>query len=177
MTTKIFRPGAYRDRLGDYLEATGRRPNAAGNIKCPSGEHEDVNPSCKVYPDGVHCFSCGFHADVYALSSLDLGLPDARGAENWRRTSDHIEKVLGLPSPLGVKLPDGSRTLPVTKSAVYLSLVREKETELERAILALLPALHEGSLDAVKKGEDLLIRLLAWYDIDRVCEEAQHEDF
>lgn len=27
----------------------------------------DVRPSCTVYPEAVHCFSCGFHADVMAV--------------------------------------------------------------------------------------------------------------
>lgn len=30
---------------------------------CPA--HNDARPSMHVYPDGVHCFVCGFHADQF----------------------------------------------------------------------------------------------------------------
>jgi hypothetical protein len=168
---KTFRPGAYRDRLGDYLAATGRSPNEAGNIVCPSGEHEDLHPSCKVYADGVHCFACGFHEDVYGLAAHDIGLSDCRGAENWRRASAHIEKTLHLPCPLGDKLPGGGRSIPLTKSAIFLATAREKETELERAVLALSPALSAGDADAAARRGAMLTLLMGWYGIDIVCNE------
>ena len=28
---------------------------------------EDKHPSMKVYKDGVHCFTCGFHGDIFAI--------------------------------------------------------------------------------------------------------------
>jgi len=167
-----LRPGAYRDRLHDYLRATGREPDAAGNIRCPSGEHADNHPSCHVYDDGLHCHACGFHADIYTLAALDAGFPDCRG-ENWRRVSTHIEKTLGLPDPYGVKLPGGGRALPVTKSAVFLASVREKETEYERAVLALSGAIEAGDIEAEKKRDTMMTLLWAYYGIDLTCTAIQ----
>jgi len=167
-TNTTFRPGAYRDRLADYLRATGREPDAAGNIRCPSGAHADNHPSCKVYENGLHCFACGFHADVYTLAAIDCGLPDCRG-ENWRRVSTHIEKALGLPDPFGERLPGGRRALPMTKSAVFLATVRERETELERAVLSLTAAIEAGDLEAVKRRDAMLTLLCGWYGVDLAC--------
>jgi hypothetical protein len=173
-SVKYFRPGAYRDRLTEYLRATGREQDAAGNIRCPSGTHPDSHPSCKVYPDGLHCFACGFHADIYTLAALDCGLPDCRG-ENWRRVSTHIEKVLGLPSPFGERLPGGRRALPVTKSAVFISSVRERESEIERAVRTLSAAIEAGDLEAVKRRDEMLVMLMGWYGVDLACEHIQKE--
>ncbi|MCO1580536.1 hypothetical protein M8C13_32755 [Crossiella sp. SN42] len=45
-------------------------PTEGRMIRCPNpAAHRrgDARPSCAVYPDGLHCFSCGFHADAVAL--------------------------------------------------------------------------------------------------------------
>lgn len=47
-----------------------------GRIHCPdTSAHRrgDVHPSCGVFPDGVHCFACGLHTDIFGVWSLVRG--------------------------------------------------------------------------------------------------------
>lgn len=46
---------------------------------CRCFAHNDDKPSMKVYPQAVHCFSCGFHGDVFDVVAL-LEHTDFKGA-------------------------------------------------------------------------------------------------
>jgi DNA polymerase I-like protein with 3'-5' exonuclease and polymerase domains len=37
-------------------------PMVSGKVRCPF--HDDANPSCHIYDDHYHCFSCGAHGDA-----------------------------------------------------------------------------------------------------------------
>jgi len=51
--------------LGQVMNALGLSVNGDSMILCPA--HSEKHPSCKIYPDHVHCFSCGFHEDSIGL--------------------------------------------------------------------------------------------------------------
>jgi len=44
------------------MESLLDQPVKRGFVKCPW--HEEKTPSCKVYPDHIHCFSCGKSQDT-----------------------------------------------------------------------------------------------------------------
>ncbi len=50
----------------ELLQINGIEVNHKGRALCPF--HSDTHPSMAVYPNGVHCFACGAHADVIALA-------------------------------------------------------------------------------------------------------------
>jgi hypothetical protein len=62
----------YEEKLDAKLVKSGHTPenvlNWYGkeirNHKTYCIAHDDKHPSMHVYPDGVHCFSCGYHGDV-----------------------------------------------------------------------------------------------------------------
>lgn len=47
----------------EVAERYGIKVNRVGQASCPF--HADRHPSMKIYKDGFHCFSCGFHGDVF----------------------------------------------------------------------------------------------------------------
>ena len=61
-----------------------------GFISCPN--HDDGEPSCKVYHDHVHCFGCGFHADTIGM------VMHAQRLDFWG-TLEWIAREAGLPPP------------------------------------------------------------------------------
>lgn len=65
------------DRLGDYLEMTGR--STKKNFPCASPEHEDKNPSMHFYGTTCFCFSCGARYDIFKLIGIDFNISDFRG--------------------------------------------------------------------------------------------------
>ena len=46
--------------IDQVVERFGGGPMKGGKIRCPMPDHEDTNPSCKLYPkdNSWHCFSC-----------------------------------------------------------------------------------------------------------------------
>jgi replicative DNA helicase len=63
-----------KGRLSEYLELKGI--DSTKNFQCLSGTHPDMKPSMS-YNKGkeqVHCFSCGFNADVIDLIGKDYNL-------------------------------------------------------------------------------------------------------
>ena len=53
-------------KMPDLLRRYGIPINAKGFCLCPF--HAEKTPSCKVFPDHVHCFGCGFHGDVISVA-------------------------------------------------------------------------------------------------------------
>lgn len=62
------------------LKYVGTEPNKNGMIRCPSPNHEDKNPSCKVYSDHCFCFSCQQSFRTLDLASFAKGL-NTRGRD------------------------------------------------------------------------------------------------
>lgn len=48
-----------REQVKEYADLTKVYGN--GKVQCPW--HDDVNPSCHIYPNGAYCFSCGESGD------------------------------------------------------------------------------------------------------------------
>ncbi len=67
--------------------------NAAGKAHCAAPDHQDANPSMRVYDRRVHCFACGFHGDVADVWAAVKGLEPG------------IEAALDLAREFGVELP------------------------------------------------------------------------
>lgn len=91
----------------DYIaRLAGLQVNAAGYVSCPSREHRDSHPSCRVGgpdPTLFKCFSCGTAGGIYDLASLVLGGPtgtqlrgDAFKAAR-KLVTDRYEITLDLP--------------------------------------------------------------------------------
>ncbi len=60
-----------------YIPAlTGRQPNRAGKICCPS--HDDTTPSLQLYDRSWYCFACRIGGSIYDFGALLFGL-DTRG--------------------------------------------------------------------------------------------------
>jgi CHC2 zinc finger/DNA polymerase family A len=47
-------------------------PLTSGKVRCPF--HDDTNPSCHIYDDHYHCFSCGAHGDAISWLMAVEGL-------------------------------------------------------------------------------------------------------
>ena len=57
---------------------TGEAPNRSGKISCPF--HQEKTPSFQIYPDGGHCFGCGWHGDGVAFVAELRGLQPIEAA-------------------------------------------------------------------------------------------------
>src|SRR5690554_6402309 len=71
-----------RGDVADLCRELALEPNDKGKVaRCPAHKDEG-RPNLAIYPDGVHCFVCGFHADAFALIGKVKGL-DFRGSFNF----------------------------------------------------------------------------------------------
>jgi RepB DNA-primase from phage plasmid len=78
-------------------------PERGGDVRCPLPDHDEQNPSCRVYPtpeQGWVCFGCQRGGSIYDLASLlDRGPGGRRGAlhgEDFRRVRGRVRELLGL---------------------------------------------------------------------------------
>jgi hypothetical protein len=78
-------------------------PPDGGDVHCPLPDHDERNPSCRVYatPErGWVCFGCQRGGSIYDLASLlDHGPGGRRGAlrgEEFRRVRRRVRELLGL---------------------------------------------------------------------------------
>lgn len=64
----------------DYLRSKNIDASYHRNICCVHPNHQESTPSCRIYKneygDYLHCFSCGFHADIYSLIGILEPLPN-----------------------------------------------------------------------------------------------------
>lgn len=78
-------------------------PERGGDVRCPLPDHDEQNPSCRVYPgaeQGWVCFGCQRGGSIYDLASLlDHGPGGRRGAltgEEFKRVKRRVHEALGL---------------------------------------------------------------------------------
>jgi hypothetical protein len=78
-------------------------PERGGDVRCPLPDHDEQNPSCRVYPEperGWVCFGCRRGGSIYDLASLlERGPGGRRGAlhgEEFRRVKRRVWELLGL---------------------------------------------------------------------------------
>ena len=74
-----------------------------GDVRCPLPDHQDENPSCRVYPiaeQGWRCHGCGRGGSIYDLASLLEGGPwgSALRDERFKRIKDAVWQLLGIAS-------------------------------------------------------------------------------
>jgi len=62
-----------------FAVLTGETVPRSGMVRCPSSDHEDRTPSCRVTSDVFHCFGCGRGGSIVDLASLLWGI-EPRGA-------------------------------------------------------------------------------------------------
>lgn len=53
----------------------------SGMVKCPNPDHEDRNPSCRIYGTRYYCFSCQDHGDALDFVSKSIGVGPHEAAE------------------------------------------------------------------------------------------------
>jgi putative DNA primase/helicase len=81
------------------LEQFGFSVNGSSKINCFLPAHADKTASLLVDVDHVHCFGCGYHADIIGLiSQLKFGQEKATGQIFWQ-CLDWIASESGLPRP------------------------------------------------------------------------------
>jgi len=85
-----------------WLLARVAVPERGGDVRCPLPDHEERNPSCRVYPTperGWICFGCQRGGTIYDLASLMEGGPGGRrGAlrdEAYRQATRRVHELLG----------------------------------------------------------------------------------
>lgn len=67
--------------VAQALGLEAKRDGAGWKIRCPV--HKDTGrPNCQVYPDGFHCFNCGWSGDVFDLVMTVRGV-DFVEAKTW----------------------------------------------------------------------------------------------
>jgi hypothetical protein len=78
-------------------------PARGGDVRCPLPDHDEQNPSCRVYPSaerGWVCFGCRRGGSIYDLASLlERGPGGRRGAlhgEEFKRVKQRVYEALGL---------------------------------------------------------------------------------
>jgi hypothetical protein len=88
-------------------------PERGGDVRCPLPDHDEQNPSCRVYPtaeQGWCCFGCDRGGSIYDLASLlDRGRGGRRGAlhgDEFKRVKRRVHEALGLDHR---RPPEGAR--------------------------------------------------------------------
>ena len=95
--------------IGDLVEHDGR----GQNCRCPSVNHEDKNPSARVYEDGrIYCFSCGWLGDAVDVWA------ERKGFDNL------LEAALDLAREYGVRLPE---TNPEARARAQEARMKEEK--------------------------------------------------
>lgn len=74
--------------------ATLHKSGPQSLILCPN--HEERNPSCRVYEDHAHCYTCGVHIDAYRFLMLVTGCTFMEAAQ---QLSDRTGISLDGPRP------------------------------------------------------------------------------
>ena len=92
-------------------------PERGDDIRCPLPDHDEHNPSCRVYPTperGWVCFGCQRGGTIYDLASLlGRGPGGRRGAlrgEDFKRVRREVWELLGISA-------DEPNRAPATKPA------------------------------------------------------------
>jgi putative DNA primase/helicase len=81
------------------IEKFGFSVGEASKINCFLPGHNDTNASLMVDIDHIHCFGCGYHADIIGLISyLKFNQENPKGQIFWQSV-DWIASEAGLPRP------------------------------------------------------------------------------
>ena len=75
----IFTEVKERLNLIEAAQYYGVQPNKSSFVNCIF--HSDKTPSMKLYPAHFHCYGCGQHGDIIALTEQLFGLPPYQAAQ------------------------------------------------------------------------------------------------
>lgn len=86
-----------KDKLSmrDVLESYGININRNGMCLCPF--HNEKTPSCKVYPDSLHCFGCSEHHDIISFTKMYFNMYTQLDA--LKKLNDDFSLCLNLDKP------------------------------------------------------------------------------
>lgn len=79
--------------IREAVERCAEVDEGSSKARCVSGVHPDNRPSMHLYEDHVHCFACGFHADVTGLWAA------ARGIESQAEAARDLAREFGIELP------------------------------------------------------------------------------
>ncbi len=126
----------------------------SGKVVCPF--HDDHSPSCHIYPDSYHCFSCGAHGDALDWTKQVHNLTTA---ESIRRLQQSVGGFISPAAPRPVRAQKPVPTFrPVDPEAL-------KAHHLRAAQLDYVPARMQGRSFSV---DDLRSLQFAAYGEDAV---------
>jgi len=144
MESNIF--AAVKERrlnLKEVAENYGLEANRGGFISCLF--HADKTPSMKLYDDHYHCFGCGCHGDVIALTAELFNLTPIQSAQK-------------LASDYGISVDERSRDKkPTIKEKITYFSLAAQETRAYRLLADYCDYLNECRRDyaPAKPGEEL----------------------
>ena len=151
----------------DLLALNGIETNRKNKARCCF--HNDTHASMQVYPDGIHCYSCGAHTDVIGLAQQlygvgfgaakeilaeQFGIAPSTSGDDWKRRADEQRRKRQTQADRIERLRDA-----------YFDAVRQyRDAEAERDLLAprgmdeIPGALFFAALDAVNQAADNMAR-------------------
>ncbi|MGP8283585.1 MAG: phage/plasmid primase, P4 family [Desulfomonilaceae bacterium] len=113
------------------LEKFGFSVGGASKINCFLPGHNDTNASLMVDIDHVHCFGCGYHADIIGLISyLKFGREEATG-QIFSQCLDWIADEAGLPHPHRDPVIAANYTKAVSRSETFEKIWKDSLNESE----------------------------------------------
>lgn len=103
--------------LRNWLNEHHAPVNQQGFTRCPNerthraGSDEPPHENCHVYDDHVHCFACGYHADIYRLA-VDLAtVRTVPGKPAFASALEYVGWLAGQEPPSMSRRRNGSRRM------------------------------------------------------------------
>jgi len=146
-----------KEKFTDYLEEKGI--DTSHKVGCINPEHNDSNPSAKVYDDHIYCFGCGESYDIFDASAIFEGLP-ARGEPGFFK-----HNVTFLAKKYGIPLPSWSESKTLDIYSTILKYIEETVSEdiLKTTVdsLDFSPLQKKGHLITISSVDvDIIIHML-----------------
>ena len=147
----------------DLLALNGIETNRKNKARCCF--HNDTHASMQVYPDGIHCYSCGAHTDVIGLAQQlygvgfgaakeilaeQFGIAPSTSGEDWKRRADEQRR----------KRQEQADRIERLRDAYFDAVRQYRDAEAERDLLAprrmdeIPGALFFAALDRVNEAAD-----------------------
>ena len=147
----------------DLLALNGIETDRKNKARCCF--HNDTHASMQVYPDGIHCYSCGAHTDVIGLAkqlygvgfsaacqilSEQFGISPIHSGDDWKRRADEQRR----------KRQEQADRIERLRNDYFNAVRQYRDAEAERDLLAprgmdeIPGALFFAALDAVNQAAD-----------------------
>lgn len=112
----------------------------SGKALCPF--HDDRNPSFAIYPDGGHCFACGWHGDGVDLVGELRNLPPINAARL-------------IAQEFNLSVTTGKKRLPPIENKQRLAAAREREARSRYKLI------QEMAFLALAEFRDLAVQVFS----------------